>query len=42
MRATGNDHRASIFATGLFFVAGLLLIATIDMRRGRQAAAATA
>lgn len=42
MLATGNDHRASIFATGVFFVAGLLLIAGIDMRRGQQAAAEAA
>lgn len=42
MLLTGNDHRTSIFATGVFFVAGLLLIAGIDMQRGRRAAAAAA
>lgn len=38
MVATGNDHRTSILVTGVFFLAGLLLIAPIDMRRGRAAA----
>jgi UMF1 family MFS transporter len=40
MIATGNNHRVSILATGTFFLAGLLLVATIDMRRGQQVAAA--
>jgi UMF1 family MFS transporter len=40
MVATGNDHRTSILATGTFFLAGLLLIAPIDMERGRRAAEA--
>jgi UMF1 family MFS transporter len=39
--ATGNDHRVSILVTGVFFLAGLLLIAPIDMRRGRQVAEAS-
>lgn len=39
MVATGNDHRVSILVTGTFFLVGLLLIAAIDMERGRQAAA---
>lgn len=38
MLATGNDHRASIFATGIFFAVGLALIAAIDMQRGQEAA----
>jgi len=42
MIATGNDHRASILATGAFFLGGLLIIAAIDMERGRRAAAAAA
>jgi UMF1 family MFS transporter len=41
MLATGNDHRVSIFVTGVFFLAGLLLIAPINMRRGQQVAAAS-
>jgi UMF1 family MFS transporter len=41
MIATGNDHRTSILATGTFFLAGLLLIAPIDMQRGRQVAEAS-
>jgi UMF1 family MFS transporter len=39
MVATGNDHRVSILVTGTFFLVGLLLISTIDMQRGQQAAA---
>jgi UMF1 family MFS transporter len=41
MLATGNDHRVSIFVTGVFFLAGLLLVAPINMRRGQQVAAAS-
>ena len=39
---TGNNHRLGMLITGGFFVIGLLLIATIDIERGRRAAAATA
>jgi len=38
MIATGNDHRTSILVTGTFFLAGLLLIAPINMQRGRRVA----
>jgi len=36
--ATGGDHRVAILATGLFFVAGLILLAGLDVPRGRAAA----
>jgi MFS transporter, UMF1 family len=39
--ATANNHRLGILVTGVFFVAGLLLIAAIDIERGRRAALAT-
>jgi MFS transporter, UMF1 family len=39
--ATGGDHRLAILVTGGFFVAGLLLLARIDVARGRRAAAAS-
>jgi len=35
-----GNHRLAIFATGLYFVAGLLLLAKIDVARGRAAALA--
>lgn len=35
---TDNDHRLAIVSTGLFFVAGLLALAPIDVERGRRAA----
>ncbi len=35
---TDNNHRLGIGATGLFFVAGLLALATININRGRRAA----
>ncbi len=35
---TAGDHRTAILSTGLFFVAGLLLLRPIDMARGQQAA----
>lgn len=35
---TDNNHRLGIGITGLFFVAGLLVLATIDIARGRRAA----
>jgi len=38
--ATDNNHRLGIGATGLFFVAGLLALAAIDIARGRAAAEA--
>jgi UMF1 family MFS transporter len=41
MIATRNDHRTSILVTGVFFLVGLLLIAPIDMQRGRQVAEAS-
>jgi UMF1 family MFS transporter len=36
--ATDNNHRLGIVLTGGFFVAGLLILATIDIARGRVAA----
>jgi len=36
----GGDHRLGIAATGLFFVAGLLVLTAIDVARGRSAAEA--
>ena len=33
-----GNHRLGIFATGLYFVAGLALLAGIDMERGRRQA----
>lgn len=35
---SGGDHRLAILLTGVYFVAGLLLLAGIDAERGRQAA----
>jgi UMF1 family MFS transporter len=40
--ATDNNHRLGIGVTGLFFVAGLLALATIDINRGRRAAETSA
>jgi UMF1 family MFS transporter len=37
---TSNNHRLGIAITGVFFLVGLLLIAAIDIERGRRAAAA--
>jgi UMF1 family MFS transporter len=37
---TGNNHRLGIVLTGLFFVAGLAVLAGIDVARGRGAAEA--
>jgi len=37
MVATGNDHRLSILATGGFSVLALVLVAAIDVERGRGA-----
>jgi UMF1 family MFS transporter len=38
--ATDNNHRLGILLTGLYFVAGLLVLASINIERGRRAAAA--
>jgi UMF1 family MFS transporter len=35
---TDNDHRLAMMITGLYFVAGLLVLALVDVERGRQAA----
>ena len=35
---SGGDHRLAILLTGVFFVAGLAVLATIDVRRGRREA----
>jgi UMF1 family MFS transporter len=37
---TDNNYRLGMLITGAFFVAGLLLIATIDIERGRRSALA--
>lgn len=39
---TGNNHRLGMMITGGFFVIGLLLIASLDIERGRRAAVAGA
>ena len=36
--AFGGNHRLAILAVGVYFVAGLLLLAGIDVERGRRAA----
>jgi len=36
---TDNNHRLAILTTGLYFVAGLLVLARVDVERGRRAAA---
>jgi len=35
---TAGNHRVAILCTGLFFVAGLVLLSGIDMARGARAA----
>ena len=35
---TNNNHRLGMMITGAFFLIGLLLIASIDIDRGRRAA----
>jgi UMF1 family MFS transporter len=35
---TDGDHRTAILVTGLFFVAGLLLLFRVDFERGHRAA----
>jgi len=37
-----NNHRLAILATGLYFVAGLLVLARVDVERGLRAARADA
>jgi UMF1 family MFS transporter len=37
---TDNDHRSAMLITGLFFVAGLLVLKGVDPERGRRAATA--
>ncbi len=39
---TDNDHRLAILTTGLYFVVGLLVLARVDVERGRRAALADA
>jgi UMF1 family MFS transporter len=36
---SGGDHRRALLSVGAFFVIGLLVLAGIDVRRGRRAAA---
>jgi MFS transporter, UMF1 family len=36
----GGNHRLAIFATGLYFVVGLLLLKGLDVERGRRQALA--
>jgi UMF1 family MFS transporter len=36
--ATHGNHRFAMLATGVFFAAGLVLLARIDVGRGRRAA----
>ena len=38
---TDNNHRLAILTTGLYFVAGLLVLAKVDVERGRRAAGAS-
>jgi UMF1 family MFS transporter len=37
---SGGDHRLAIAITGVYFVIGLIIIATLDVARGRRAALA--
>jgi UMF1 family MFS transporter len=37
---TSGDHRLAILLTGAWFVAGLAIVAGVDVRRGRTAALA--
>ena len=39
---TDNNHRLAILTTGLYFVAGLLVLAKVDVERGQRAARASA
>ncbi len=36
-RVSGGDHRLALLSTGLFFVAGLLLLLSVNERRGKRA-----
>lgn len=38
--ASAGNHRLAIFSTAAFFVAGLFLLAAVDMKRGHEAALA--
>ena len=38
--ATAGNHRLAILSTGVFFVAGLVLLLPVDMSRGERAARA--
>ena len=38
--ATGGDHHTAVLATSLYFIAGLLVLAGVDVPRGRRAALA--
>jgi UMF1 family MFS transporter len=38
---TDNNHRLAMLATGLYFTAGLVVLAKVDVRRGQQAARAS-
>ena len=35
---TGGEHRLAFLVTGVYFLAGLALLAGVDVRRGREAA----
>ena len=35
---SGGDHRLAMLITGVYFVAGLAVLTTIDVRRGRREA----
>jgi len=35
---SGGDHRTAILVTGVYFIAGLAIIAGVDAARGRRAA----
>jgi len=39
---SGGDHRLAMLATGAFFVVGLLILAGVDVKRGRRAALSSA
>ena len=38
---SGGDHRLALLVTGTFFVAGIAIVASIDVERGRRAALQT-
>jgi len=37
---SGGDHRQAMLFTGVFFIAGLAVLAAVDVERGRRAALA--